>query len=128
MSRSPFVRSARAAAGNPFMHPRPLPFEAPPFNLIKDANFKPAIDAGSRRERAEITPIADNPAPPSLQNTRVALERSGRLLNRVVGVFNALISAHTGPTLQKVQAEEAGSPAVLNGESGTSINWPSRVS
>ena len=106
--------TAHAAAANPFMHPSPLPFEAPQFNLIKDADFKPAIDAGIRRERAEITRIADDPAPPTFQNTLVALERSGRLLNRVMGVFNALTSANTDPTLPKVQAEEAGPLAALN--------------
>jgi peptidyl-dipeptidase Dcp len=95
------------AAGNPLMQPSPLPFEAPPFNRIRDADFKPAIDAGIRRERAEILRIADNPAPPTFQNTLVALEASGRLLNRVLGVFNALTSANTDPALQKVQAEEA---------------------
>ncbi len=102
------------AAANPLMHPSPLPFEAPEFNLIQDADFKPAIDAGIRRERAEIQHIAADPAPPTFQNTLVALERSGRLLNRVMGVFGALTSANTDPTLQKVQAEEAGPLAALS--------------
>ena len=105
---------AAHAATNPLMHPSPLPFQAPEFNLIRDADFKPAIDAGIRRERAEILRIADDPAPPSFQNTLVALERCGRLLNRVMGVFNALTSANTDPTLQRLQAEEAGPLAALN--------------
>ena len=108
------LAGAAQAAGNPLMHPSPLPFEAPQFNLIRDADFKPAIDAGIRRERAAILRIADNPAPPTFENTLVALERSGRLLNRVMGVFNALTSANTDPTLQKVQAEEAAPLAELD--------------
>ena len=108
------LAGAAQAAGNPLMQPSPLPFQAPQFNLIRDADFKPAIDAGIRRERAEIVRIADNPAPPTFQNTLVALEASGRLLNRVMGVFNALTSANTDPALQKVQAEEAAPLAELD--------------
>ena len=98
--------SAHAAA-NPFAEPSPLPFHAPEFNRIHDADFQPAIEEGIRRERAEIERIAADPAPPTFDNTLVALERSGRMLNRVLGVFNALTSANTDPTLQKVQAAEA---------------------
>ncbi len=104
------------AAANPFAQPSPLPFHAPQFNLIHDADFQPAIREGIRRERAEIVRIADNPAPPTFQNTLVALERSGRMLNRVLGVFNAFTSANTDPTLQKVQAEEAGPLAALDND------------
>ena len=102
------------AAGNPFAEPSPLPFHAPEFNRIHDADFQPAIEAGIRRERAEIERIAADPAPPTFQNTLVALERSGRMLNRVLGVFNALTSADTDPRLQKVQAEQAAPLAALN--------------
>ena len=98
--------SAHAAA-NPFAEPSPLPFHAPEFNRIHDADFQPAIEEGIRRERAEIERIAADPAPPTFDNTLVALERSGRMLNRVLGVFNALTSANTDPTLQRVQAAEA---------------------
>ena len=106
--------AAAHAAGNPFAKASPLPFHAPEFNRIHDADFQPAIEAGIRRERTEIERIAADPAPPTFQNTLVALERSGRMLNRVLGVFNALTSADTDPRLQKVQAEQAAPLAALN--------------
>lgn len=96
-----------AARPNPFSRPSPLPFHAPQFNLIKDTDFAPAIERGIRRQQAEVARIADNPAPPTFRNTVVALEKSGRMLHRVMSVFNALTSANTDALLQKVQAEEA---------------------
>ena len=102
------VRGALAAGGaNPFARPSPLPFHAPQFNLIQDSDFEPAIDAGMRRQQAEIVRIANDPAAPTFENTVVALERSGRMLNRAMEVFNGLTSANTDPVLQKVQAREA---------------------
>ncbi len=98
---------AAAGPANPFARPSTLPFHAPPFNLIRDADFKPAIEQGMRRQRAEVARIAANPAPPTFENTIVALERSGQMLDRTLAVFNALTSAATDPALQKVQAEEA---------------------
>lgn len=100
--------AALAAGGvSPFAKPSPLPFHAPQFNLIKDSDFAPAIDEGMRRQQAEVGRIADNPAAPTFQNTVVALEKSGRMLNRAMEVFNGLTSANTDAVLQKVQAEEA---------------------
>jgi peptidyl-dipeptidase Dcp len=98
---------AHAMRTNPFFTPSPLPFQAPPFDKITDADFKPAIEQGMEEQRAEVERIADNPAPPTFQNTLVALEKSGQLLTRVYQVFNALSSANTNPTLQKLQEEEA---------------------
>jgi peptidyl-dipeptidase Dcp len=98
---------AHAMRTNPFFTPSPLPFQAPPFDKITDADFKPAIEQGMKEQRAEAERIAANPAPPTFQNTLVALEKSGQLLTRVYQVFNALSSADTNPTLQKLQEEEA---------------------
>lgn len=99
---------SRTAAGqNPLMSPSPLPFGAPPFDKIKDADFKPAFDAGMAAQLKEIAAIADNPAPPTFENTLVALEKSGQLLTRVSLVFNGLSSANTDPTLQALQEEVA---------------------
>ncbi len=106
------VARAQTAAGafgpgNPFYAPSTLPFHAPPFNKIKDSDYQPAIDAGIARKLAEIHTIADNPAPPTFENTLVALERSGQLLDRVMEVFNCVTGANTDPALQKVQQYEA---------------------
>jgi peptidyl-dipeptidase Dcp len=84
-----------------------LPFQAPPFDRIKDADFAPAFEAAMRQHTAEIEKIADDPAPPTFENTLVALERSGEALTRVELDFNALTSANTDPALQKLQEEIA---------------------
>src|SRR6185312_1791695 len=103
---APAAKSA-AQRVNPFFAPSTLPFQAPPFNLIRDSDYQPAIEAGMKRQRAEIERIADNPAPPTFDNTIVAMEKSGQLLERAMEVFNAVSQADTDDTLQKVQADEA---------------------
>ncbi len=92
---------------NPFFEPSKLPFQAPPFNEIKDSDYKPAIEEGMKQQLEEIKKIADNPATPTFENTMVALEKSGQMLDRVNLVFNAVTSANTDSVLQKVQEEEA---------------------
>ncbi len=106
---------AAQAAGrtNPFLAPSTLPFQAPPFDAIRDEDFKPALDEGIARERQEVERIADDQAAPTFENTLVALERSGQLLTRVNLVFNALSGANTDPTLQKLQEEIAPKLAAL---------------
>ena len=92
---------------NPFYAPSKLPFQAPPFDKIKDSDYQPAIEAGMAEQIREVEAIADNPAPPTFENTLVALEKTGVLLNRVMGVFNGVTGANTNPELQKVQTIEA---------------------
>jgi len=92
---------------NPFYAPSTLPFHAPPFNEIKDSDYQPAIDAGMARQLKHVETIADNPARPTFENTLVALEESGQLLDRVMQVFNCVTGANIDPALQKVQAYEA---------------------
>src|ERR1700723_404993 len=92
---------------NPFYKPSTLPFQAPPFDKIHDADYQPAMEAGMAQQLTEIRAIADNPNPPTFENTVVALEKSGRLLDRVSSVFNAVTGANTDPDLQKVQEIEA---------------------
>jgi peptidyl-dipeptidase Dcp len=103
------AQSAVAVYGpnNPFYAPSTLPFQAPPFDKIKDSDYQPAIDAGMAMQINEVEAIANNPAPPTFENTIVALERSGQLLTRVMTVFNCVTGANTNPALQKVQAYEA---------------------
>ena len=92
---------------NPFFSPSKLPYEAPPFDKIKDEDYQPAIEAGMAEELKEVEAIANNPAPPTFDNTIVALEKSGQLLNRVANAFFGVTSANTNPTLQKVRSIEA---------------------
>jgi peptidyl-dipeptidase Dcp len=92
---------------NPFYAPSPLPFQAPPFDKIKDSDYQPAIEAGMVQQREEVRVIAENPVAPTFDNTIVALEKSGQLLNRVMQVFGGVTGANLNPTLQKVQEIEA---------------------
>ena len=92
---------------NPLLNPGTLPFRVVPFNKIKDTDFRPAFEQGFKLQNAEIQKIADNPAAPTFENTMVALEKSGQLLNRVNGIFSLLTGANTNPELQKIDAEEA---------------------
>jgi peptidyl-dipeptidase Dcp len=100
--------------GNPFYAPSTLPFQAPPFDKIHDGDYQPAIEAGMAQQLTEIRAIADNPAPPTFENTLVALEQSGRLLDRVTSVFDAVTGANTNPDLQKVEQIEAPKLAAHN--------------
>ena len=92
---------------NPFAKASPLPFHAPPFDKIKDSDFKPAIEEGMKRELAEIEAIANNAEAPTFGNTIEAMERTGDLLRRVQRVFFGLTQSNTNPTIQQIQAEEA---------------------
>jgi peptidyl-dipeptidase Dcp len=92
---------------NPFYAPSTLPFQAPPFDKIKDEDYQPAIEAGMAEELSEIEIIANSPAPPTFENTIVAMEKTGQLLQRALAAFGAVTAANTNPFLEKVQAEEA---------------------
>ncbi len=93
---------------NPFYEPSTLPFHAPPFDKIKDTDYQPAIEAGMAEQLKETRAIADNPAPPTFENTLVAMEKTGELYRRASAAFDAVTGANTNPTLQK--AEEALAP------------------
>ena len=95
---------AAVAATNPFAQPSPLPFQAPDFSKIKDSDYLPAFEEGMKRQRAEIARIADNPAPPTFDNTLVAMEKSGRMLDRVLETFFGVDQADSDATLNHVQA------------------------
>jgi peptidyl-dipeptidase Dcp len=103
----PAASSSGFDQANPFYAPSTLPFEAPPFDKIRDVDFQPAIEAGMVEEKTEIEAIANNPDPPTFKNTIVAMEKSGRLLDRASAAFGCLTGANTNPTLQKVETEEA---------------------
>jgi peptidyl-dipeptidase Dcp len=92
---------------NPFYAPSSLPFQAPPFDKIKDSDYQPAIEAGMAEQRHEMRAIADNPAPPTFENTLVAMEKTGQLFNRAMAAFNGVTGANLNPELQKVQDFEA---------------------
>lgn len=95
------------AHDHPFLAPSDLPYQLPPFARITDEHFLPAYEQGMAEQRAEIETIATDPAPPTVDNTLVALERSGRPLARVRAVFDNLAAADTNPTIQQIEQELA---------------------
>src|SRR5271156_5213823 len=102
-----FAAAADFGPSNPFYAPSALPFQAPPFDKIKDEDYQPAIEAGMAQEEAEIQAIAGNPDVPTFANTIVAMEKGGRLLQRVNAAFDGVTGANTNPTLQNVKTIEA---------------------
>jgi peptidyl-dipeptidase Dcp len=98
---------AQVPAGGPFAEPSTLPYQAPRFDRIKDSDYQPAFEAGMKQQIAEIKAIADNSAPPTFDNTIAAMERSGRMLDRVTNTFFGVVQANTDPSLDNVQTLEA---------------------
>jgi peptidyl-dipeptidase Dcp len=94
-------------ASNPFAKPSTLPFQYPPFDKIKNEDFAPAFEEGMRQHSAEIDAIANSKAAPTFENTIVAMERSGQLLNRVSTAFYNLVGANTNDTLNALDKELA---------------------
>jgi len=92
---------------NPFFAPSALPFHAPPFDKIKDEDYQPAIEAGMAEQLKEIQSIANDPAPPTFENTFIPMEKSGQLLRRAQGAFSAVVGANSNPTLLKIRSIEA---------------------
>ena len=88
---------------NPFYAASTLPFQAPMFDKIKDADYEPALEAGMAEQTREVRAIADSPDAPTFENTIVALEKTGELLNRTQAAMSALSGAYTNPTIEKIQ-------------------------
>jgi peptidyl-dipeptidase Dcp len=98
---------ARAKTDNPLLTEWDGPFGAPPFAAIRTEHYRPAFDAGMAEQNTAIAAIAESKAAPSFENTIVALETSGRTLERVSSVFFNLTGADTNDDLQTVEREIA---------------------
>jgi len=96
-----------ASRPNPLLTLSTLPFQAPPFRRIRDADYGPAIEQGMKQHLAEIAAIADSPATPTFANTIEAMERSGELLTRAYKVFSNVEQSNTNDALQKTKADIA---------------------
>lgn len=99
--------AASASAGAVFNADSPLPFHYPQFDKITDADFGPAFDAGMAQQLKEVEAIANDPAKPTFDNTIVAMEKSGRTLDRATTVFFNLVGTDTNPTREKLQSQYA---------------------
>ncbi|TCU86721.1 peptidyl-dipeptidase Dcp [Curtobacterium sp. PhB191] len=89
----------------PFDVPSTLPYVLPPFGDVRLEHYRPAFEAGMAEQRAEVEAIATDPHAPTVENTLIALERSGQLLTRVSHVFFTLSSADSTPELHDLEAE-----------------------
>ena len=90
---------------NAFAQPSSLPYQLPPFDHIRDSDFRPAFIAGMAEQRREVDAIAKAAQPPTFDNTIVALERSGRLLDRVTKVFFNLTTSNSDEEILKIETE-----------------------
>src|ERR1043166_748817 len=99
--------SAADPTTNPLLKESSLPFKFPRFDKIKNEDFKPAIEAGMREQLKEIDPIANNSVKSTFDNTIVALEKTGRTLDRAERIFSNLNACNTNPEMQKIDKEIA---------------------
>ena len=92
---------------NPFYKKSELYMSYPPFDLIEDEHYLPAFTKGMSDHLKEIDLIINNSEKPTFENTILAIELSGELLNRVATVFYALTSANTNDEMEKIRVEIA---------------------
>ena len=92
---------------NPFYTESTQPYQLPPFDRIEESHFLPAFERGMAEQLEEVAMIVGQSDPVTFDNTLVALERSGVLLNRVAATFFNLSSADTNEALDQIQAEVA---------------------
>jgi len=100
-------KSAGKLVGNPFAQVSTLAYQYPAFDQIKNTHYAPAFSEGMRQHGLEIVAIANNPAAPTFENTVIAMERAGQMLNRVSTVFFSLTAANTNPTLEALSRDLA---------------------
>jgi peptidyl-dipeptidase Dcp len=96
---------AAQAHDNPLLIAWQTPHQTPPFDAIKPEHFLPAFEQAFADHSAEIAAISHDPAAPDFANTITALERSGKLLNKVSAVFYDLVSAHSNPAILEIDKE-----------------------
>ena len=92
---------------NPFYSESDLYMKFPPFDKIKNEHYLPAFEKGIKEHIIEIGTIANNDQDPTFNNTIIAMETSGQLLDRVSTVFFSLTSAHTNDDMEKIRSEMA---------------------
>ena len=90
---------------NPLLQESTLPFGAPDFSQIQSSDYLPAFKAAIQQKRDEIAAIVDSPDSATFENTILAFEESGRLLDRVSRLFFALVEADKTPELGEIEKE-----------------------
>ncbi len=121
----PFGLTSSAATpvvSNPLLKESTLPYQFPPFDKIKNENFQPAIEQGMVEHLAEIEKIANQKDKPTFQNTIVAMEKSGKLLQRANRTFSNLNACNTNPEMQKIDKDL--SPKLAAHQDAVRLNSP----
>jgi len=103
----PTAVAPSTVAENPFYADSDLYMKYPPFDRVKNEHYAPAFEKGMAEHMVEINAIANNADAPTFENTIIAMEKSGALLDRVATVFFALISAHTNDEMEAVRSDMA---------------------
>jgi peptidyl-dipeptidase Dcp len=120
MPATSFAQGSGANRQNPLLQKSSLPFGAPDFSKIQETDYLPAIEVAIKEQRNNIQKIVDNKKKPTFQNTILAFEESGILLDRIMNVFDGLTSAHKTPTI--AETEKKVTPLLTNLDNEISFN------
>lgn len=120
MPATSFAQGSGANRQNPLLQKSSLPFGAPDFSKIHETDYLPAIEVAIKEQRNNIQKIVDNKKKPTFQNTILAFEESGILLDRIMNVFDGLTSAHKTPTI--AETEKKVMPLLTNLDNEISFN------
>lgn len=120
MPATSFAQGSGANRQNPLLQKSSLPFGAPDFSKIQETEYLPAIEVAIKEQRDNIQKIVDNKKKPTFQNTILAFEESGILLDRIMNVFDGLTSAHKTPTI--AETEKKVMPLLTNLDNEISFN------
>lgn len=101
------AKDSKSMSDNPLLTESSLPYQSPPFDRIKDEHYAPAYEKGMADQLKEVEPIAASKEKPTFENTIVAMEKTGVLLDRVDNVFSNMAACNTNPALQKVEKDMA---------------------
>ena len=118
----PKVELPEIDTNNPLLAEWDTPHATPPFDKISISDYEPAFETAIAVSRAEVDAIVNNPAKPSFNNTILALEKQGELLDRISSVFFNLLECHTSPEMQNIamriqpKLTELGNDVSLNPE------------
>ena len=107
---------------NPLLQESTLPFGAPDFSKIQTSDYLPAFEAAIQQKRDEIAQIVENKDSATFENTILAFEESGRMLDRVSRIFFALVEADKTPELGDI--EKKVQPMLTELENEISFNKP----
>ena len=120
MPATSFAQGSGANRQNPLLQKSSLPFGAPDFSKIQETDYLPAIEVAIKEQRSNIQKIVDNKKKPTFQNTILAYEESGILLDRIMNVFDGLTSAHKTPII--AETEKKVMPLLTNLDNEISFN------